>query len=314
MRNAATIVDPNNNSVRARIDCVSICTWMSIGVPLQSIGQRLLPLEDVSAFRLAGRRVVERDLARDVHAERDELAAIPSDVAHGLSGRRTDGLRELEHVAVAIEPVRGPRERRQPLERAHVGDVEAHVHEAAASLIIASPRKSPLNRIYAPHRLRGRKRTEPERCPMCGGKASGQLKGWQPFAERSSVVAQYAAYEPLPGLHINGELTQGENIADIGGVKLAYMALQKALAKKGGTPAKIDGFTPEQRFFLGFAQIWRNNQREEDLKLRLNTDPHSPGRFRTIGPLSNLVEFQKAFEIPDGSPMVRPADQRVNIW
>ena len=77
---------------------------------------------------------------------------------------------------------------------------------------------------------------------------------------------------------------------------------------------KIAGFTQEQRFFLGFAQIYRNNQREEDLKLQINTNPHSPGRFRTIGPLSNLVEFQKAFDIPDGSPMIRPPDQRVNIW
>jgi putative endopeptidase len=150
--------------------------------------------------------------------------------------------------------------------------------------------------------------------------AAGNLRDWwtpesaKAYTERSkAIVAQYAAYEPLPGIHINGELTQGENIADIGGVKLAYMALQKAIAKKGPQP-QIDGFTPEQRFFLGFAQIWRNNQREEDLKLRLNTDPHSPGRFRAIGPLSNLVEFQKAFGIPDGSPMVRAADQRVNIW
>lgn len=152
--------------------------------------------------------------------------------------------------------------------------------------------------------------------------AVGNLRDWwsaasaEAYKKRSGgIVAQYAAYEPLPGTHINGELTQGENIADIGGAKLAYTALQKALAKNpGASQQKIDGFTPEQRFFLGFAQIWRNNQRDEDLKLRLNTDPHSPGRFRTIGPLSNLVEFQKAFNIPDGSPMIRPADQRVNIW
>jgi predicted metalloendopeptidase len=150
--------------------------------------------------------------------------------------------------------------------------------------------------------------------------AVGNLRDWwspesaKNYTERSkAIVAQYSAYEPLPGLHVNGELTQGENIADIGGVKLAYMALQKALAKKGPQP-NIDGFTPEQRFFLGFAQIWRNNQREEDLKLQVTTNPHSPGRFRTIGPLSNLPEFQKAFDIPDGSAMVRPADQRVNIW
>ncbi|HVF70796.1 MAG TPA: M13-type metalloendopeptidase [Chthoniobacterales bacterium] len=150
--------------------------------------------------------------------------------------------------------------------------------------------------------------------------AVGNLRDWwtaesaKAYDERRKVVvSQYAAYEPLPNLHINGELTQGENIADIGGVKLAYMAFQKAQAKKGPQP-KIDGFTPEQRFFLGYAQIWRNTQRDEDLKLRLNTDPHSPGRFRTIGPLSNFPEFQKAFDIPDGSPMIRPADQRVNIW
>jgi putative endopeptidase len=151
--------------------------------------------------------------------------------------------------------------------------------------------------------------------------ATGNLRDWwtpesaKNYTDRSkAVVAQYAAYEALPGLKLNGELTQGENIADIGGVKLAYMALQKALKKKGGAPEKIDGFTPEQRFFLGFAQIWRNNQREEDLKLQVATNPHSPGRFRTIGPLSNLVEFQKAFDIPDGSAMIRSAEQRVNIW
>jgi len=115
----------------------------------------------------------------------------------------------------------------------------------------------------------------------------------------------------IPGVHVNGKLTLGENTADNGGVRIALMALLNTI---GNDAKKIDGFTPEQRFFLGFAQIWRNNQRDEDLKLRLNTDPHSPGRFRTIGPLSNLVEFQKAFDLPDNCPMMRPADQRVNIW
>src|SRR5947207_1507042 len=150
--------------------------------------------------------------------------------------------------------------------------------------------------------------------------AVGNLRDWwtpesaKAYTDRSkAIVAQYSAYEPLPGLHINGEMTQGENIADIGGVKISYMALQKALAKKG-QQQKIDGFTPEQRFFLAYAQIWRNNQRDEDLKLRLNTDPHSPGRFRTIVPLSNFDEFQKAFDIPEGSKMIRSANERVNIW
>jgi putative endopeptidase len=152
--------------------------------------------------------------------------------------------------------------------------------------------------------------------------ADGNLRDWwspQSAAEydkrRKAIVDQYNEYEPLPGLHVNGELTQGENIADIGGVKLAYAALQKALDKHPEERnKKIDGFTPEQRFFLSFAAIWRSKIRDEEQKLRLTTDPHSPARFRVDGPLSNLTEFQKAFDIPDGSPMVRPADKRVNIW
>lgn len=147
----------------------------------------------------------------------------------------------------------------------------------------------------------------------------GNLRDWwspesaAKFKERSqAIVKQYSEYEPLPGLHVNGELTQGENIADVGGVKIAYAALQKALA--GKPQEKIDGFTPDQRFFLGFAQIWRSVQRDEDLKLRLNTDPHSPARYRVNGPLSDSPDFKKAFNLPDNCPMVRPANLRVNIW
>jgi len=132
---------------------------------------------------------------------------------------------------------------------------------------------------------------------------------------RKAVVDQYNEYEALPGLHVNGELTQGENIADIGGVKLAYAALQKALDKHPEQrDQKIDGFTPEQRFFLAFAGVWRQKIRDQDQKLRLNVDPHSPGHFRVNGPLSDLPEFQKAFNLPDNAPMVRPADKRANIW
>src|SRR5881398_930448 len=152
--------------------------------------------------------------------------------------------------------------------------------------------------------------------------AAGNLRDWwskksadEYNKRRKAVVDQYSAYEPLPGMHVNGELTQGENIADIGGVKLAYAALQKALDKHPEErDKKIDGFTPEQRFFLSFATIWKSKQRDEDLKLRLNTDPHSPAQYRVNGPLSDLTEFQKAFNIPDGSPMVRGKDKRVNIW
>jgi len=150
----------------------------------------------------------------------------------------------------------------------------------------------------------------------------GNLRDWwsKKSAEeydkrRKAVVDQYSAYQPLPGKHINGELTQGENIADIGGLKLAYAALQKALDKnQQAHEQKIDGLTPEQRFFLGWAQVWRANQREDDLRLRLVTDPHSPTHYRCNGPISNMPEFQQAFNVPDGSPMVRPADKRVNIW
>jgi predicted metalloendopeptidase len=152
--------------------------------------------------------------------------------------------------------------------------------------------------------------------------AAGNLRDWwskqsadEYNKRRKAVVDQYSEYEPLPGMHVNGELTQGENIADLGGVKLAYAALQKALAKNPQErERKIDGLTPEQRFFLSYATIWKSKQRDEDLKLRLITDPHSPARYRVDGPLSNLPEFQKAFNVPDGSAMVRPTDKRVNIW
>jgi predicted metalloendopeptidase len=150
----------------------------------------------------------------------------------------------------------------------------------------------------------------------------GNLTDWwtpqsaEEFKKRAqAIIDQYNEYEPLPGQHVNGQLTQGENIADVGGVKLAYAALQKALDKHPEERnKKIDGFTPEQRFFLSFAGIWRSKIREEEQKLRLNVDPHSPGHFRVNGPLSDLPEFAKAFNVPDNAPMVRAADKRVNIW
>ena len=149
--------------------------------------------------------------------------------------------------------------------------------------------------------------------------AKGNLTNWwsdesaKNFKARTNaIVKQYAAYSPLPGLKLNGELTQGENIADLGGAKIAFGALQRALADKPRTP--IDGFTPDQRFFLSWATIWRVNARPEAIRLRVNTDPHSPGEFRANGPLVNLEEFAKAFDIPAGSPMTRPAAERVTIW
>ena len=149
--------------------------------------------------------------------------------------------------------------------------------------------------------------------------ADGNLKDWwtaedaDRYKVRATLVEkQFDAYVPIDSLHVNGKLTLGENIADLGGLSIAYGALQKALA--GKPRASIDGFTPEQRFFLSFAQIWRDNIRPEALKLRLNTDPHSPGRYRCIGPLSNMSEFAQAFSLKDGDAMVRPAEQRAKIW
>jgi putative endopeptidase len=153
--------------------------------------------------------------------------------------------------------------------------------------------------------------------------AEGNLKNWwtdediKHFKERSAkIVAQFKAYEPLPGAHVNGELTQGENIADLGGSKIAFAALRKALERQGpeAQGKLIDGFTPEQRFFLSWAQVWRSNMRPEMLRLMLNTDPHSPTQYRCNGPLSNMPEFQAAFGVPADSAMVRPENERVQIW
>jgi predicted metalloendopeptidase len=149
--------------------------------------------------------------------------------------------------------------------------------------------------------------------------ARGNLSDWWSPASAArfqklaaGIVRQFNAYVAIDDLHVNGELTQGENIADLGGVKLAYAALQKALEGKPRTV--IGGFTPEQRFFLSFASIWRENIRPEELRMQVNTDPHSPPRFRVNGPLSNLPEFARAFHVPEGAPMRRPDDERVVIW
>jgi predicted metalloendopeptidase len=151
----------------------------------------------------------------------------------------------------------------------------------------------------------------------------GNLKNWwtaedeKRFQERGQkIVQQFDGYVAIDNLHVNGQLTEGENIADLGGVKIAYAALEKALGRKTGTEQnqKIDEFTPKQRFFLSWAQVWRNNTRRETSRLFLQIDPHSPPKFRVNGPLSNLPEFAHAFAIPDQSSMVRPPEERVQIW
>jgi putative endopeptidase len=149
--------------------------------------------------------------------------------------------------------------------------------------------------------------------------SKGNLMDWwtaedaKAYLDRAKVVEdQYNAYTVLDSLHVNGKLTLGENLADVVGVSVAYDALQRALAGKPRT--LIDGFTPEQRFFLAYAQARRGNARDEALRLQIRTDPHSPGRFRVNGPLSNMPEFAKAFGCKEGDPMVRSASIRARIW
>ncbi len=150
--------------------------------------------------------------------------------------------------------------------------------------------------------------------------AVGNLSDWWTpesaarFKERAAVVVQqFNGFVAIDDLHVNGELTQGENIADLGGVKIAYAAFQKALAQNP-EPESTDGFTLAQRFFLSYATVWHDNLRPEFVRLIVQTDPHSPDKFRVNGPLSNLDEFAKAFGIPENSPMRRPPAERVSIW
>lgn len=151
--------------------------------------------------------------------------------------------------------------------------------------------------------------------------AEGNLNDWwtekdgKEFDARAQkVVDQYNGYEALPGLKVNGKLTLGENIADLGGTSIAFEALQRALAKDPSKRRVIDGFTPEQRFFLSLAQVWRTNWREAELRRRITVDPHSPGQFRAIGPHVNLTEFYDAFGIREGTPMWRAPELRAKIW
>ena len=136
------------------------------------------------------------------------------------------------------------------------------------------------------------------------------LKAFQ--ARTGKLVAQFDEYVAIEDLHVKGDLTLGENIADLGGVAVAYDALQRDLENK--KVAAIDGYSQDQRFFLNFGTIWRRNFRPEELKVRLNTDPHAPAMFRANGAPSNLDAFAEAFGCKPGDGMVRAADKRVVIW
>jgi predicted metalloendopeptidase len=149
--------------------------------------------------------------------------------------------------------------------------------------------------------------------------AHGNLSDWWSAqsadrfkAHAAGIVKQFSEYTVLDGLHVNGQLTEGENIADLGGLLIAYDALERRLA--GNPQPLIDGFTAEQRFFLSYAISWRDELRPEALRLQVQTDPHSPANFRVNGPLSNVVEFSTAFGVPENSPMLRAVAERVAIW
>ncbi|MFN4083406.1 MAG: M13 family metallopeptidase [Bacteroidia bacterium] len=149
----------------------------------------------------------------------------------------------------------------------------------------------------------------------------GNLKSWwteedrKKFEERTKVlVNQFNSFEVLPELFINGELTLGENIADLGGLLIAYDALKIYLQKNPKANRKIDGYTPEQRFFIGFAQVWKNQSRPEYIRNQILTDPHSPAEYRVKGTLKNMQAFFDAFNITEKDKMYRKPEDRAVIW
>ncbi|WP_423146457.1 M13 family metallopeptidase [Rubrolithibacter danxiaensis] len=147
----------------------------------------------------------------------------------------------------------------------------------------------------------------------------GNLKDWwkaedaEKFNQKAKqVVEQYNNYVVLDSLHVNGKLTLGENIADIGGLAIAYEAFKRTQQGKGND--KINDLTPDQRFFLSFAQVWRIKKRDERARMLINVDPHSPEMYRVNGPLSNMKEFYDAFGVKQGDKMYKDENQRIKIW
>ena len=149
--------------------------------------------------------------------------------------------------------------------------------------------------------------------------ATGALRDWwtktdeTEYQKRAKVlVDQFNEFEPLPGLHVNGELTLGENIADLTGLVIAHEAYQLSL--KGAPPPVIDGMPADQRFYMGWAQSWKAKEREESLRQQVLTNVHSPEMYRANGPIRNIPEFYAAFGVKEGDKLFLPADRRVKIW
>ena len=150
--------------------------------------------------------------------------------------------------------------------------------------------------------------------------AKGNLVDWWTKSDAANfkrragcIVSEYSGFQVVPGVHENGSLVQGEAIADLGGLTIAYRAYERSLRGKPH-PAPIDGFTAEQRFFLGYAQIWAENDRPEVLRLYAATDPHPAAQFRVNGTVINMPEFATAFACKNGAAMVKPASSRCEIW
>jgi putative endopeptidase len=145
----------------------------------------------------------------------------------------------------------------------------------------------------------------------------GVLRNWWTDEDRaefekrtSALVDQYNAFKPFDDLSVNGEFTLGENIGDLGGITIALLAYKMSHDE----PPVIDGFTGIQRVFLGFAQVWRGIMRDEELRRRIATDPHSPLVYRTNGPVRNVPEWYEAFDVQETDALYLPPEERVKIW
>lgn len=149
--------------------------------------------------------------------------------------------------------------------------------------------------------------------------ADGTLRNWWTDEDRKkfdakaeALTKQFDSYTVLDTLQVNGKLTLGENIGDLGGLNVAYAAFK--MTKQGQSNEKIDGLTPDQRFFLAWAQVWRTNILPQAAAQQLKTDTHSPGQYRTIGPLINMDAWYKAFDVKESNKLYKKPEERIRIW
>ena len=167
-------------------------------------------------------------------------------------------------------------------------------------------------------RIRGRQRDDAGhvaahvRDPLCDGGCRLAILRAEFEARTGALVGQYNEFMPFDDLAVNGEFTLGENIGDLGGITIGLLAYKMSL--DGEEPPVIDGYTGLQRVFLGFGQVWRGIIRDEELRRRIATDPHSPAIYRTNGPVRNVPEWYEAFEVAETDALYLPPEERVKIW